>query len=129
MAPRTGSGQGSDSGKRAGGWASKMGVPGGPDCSDCGLLAPSRNAQLLLAIHGAHTCYPVSSVPLSLAGPLGSLLPAAFWSRCCQPYCLGTFTGHLPVTKEKTKLTTKTVWMKAWEGVGRSRLTLDLNGF
>ena len=50
----------------------RMGVLGGPDPTDWGLLALSRNAQLLSAIPGAHTCFPVCSIPLRLAGPLES---------------------------------------------------------
>lgn len=55
------------------------------------------------------------------------LVPAACWSWCCQPLCLGTLTGHLPVTKEKAKLSRTTAWSrcrhrwveetKDWEGV------------
>ena len=59
----------------------RMGVLGGPDPTDWGLLALSRNAQLLSGIPGAHTCFPVCSIPLRLAGPLGRLLPAACHSQ------------------------------------------------
>lgn len=90
----------------------RMRVLGGPDPTDWGLLALSRSAQLLLAIPGAHTCFPVCSIPLRLAGPLGRLLPAACHSQCCQPCCLGTVMGTSQLPRRSPNLTMKTVWTK-----------------
>lgn len=88
-----------------------MGVLGPSDSNDWS-VSSQQECQAPAGSSGAHTCFPVSTMPPKLAGPLGRLLPAACWSPCCQPGCLGTLPGHCSVTKEKAKLAMKTAWIR-----------------